>query len=181
MDAGQREQLQLAMRALAAGDRAAFKPVFSTLWPVLRVFCDRALHDSDAAHDAAQTALMKLFMHAAEFRADGDVIAWAIGFASFECLSVRTRKVRRREHVDDAGLAAVPADQLSPEDALIHADLRAAALELLGSLRPQDLEALRGAFDGEGPAASGPTVRKRRQRALERLRIAWRKANGHGD
>jgi RNA polymerase sigma factor (sigma-70 family) len=169
------------MTALAAGERAAFTRVFSTLWPLLRHFCERALHDTDVASDAAQTALMKLLLHAAAFRPESDVVAWAIGFASFECLSVRTRRTRRREVVDDVALAALPTSLPSPEEAAIRADLRAAALELFGTLRPQDLEALELAFTEARPAASDAAARKRRQRAFERLRAAWRKAYGQID
>jgi len=75
LDVGQRDQLRLAMTALAAGDRSAFKPVFSSLWPILRRFCERALRDPDTAHDAAQTALTKLLLHATDYRAGGDGVA----------------------------------------------------------------------------------------------------------
>lgn len=127
MDARQREQLQLAMAALAGGDRSAYHPVFTGLWPVLRRFSERMLHDRDLAQDAAQTALLKLLLHATEFRPDRDVVAWALGFASFECLSVRNRSARHREQREDAVLAAVVAGHPSPEEATIEADLRAAA------------------------------------------------------
>jgi len=181
LDAGQRQQLQLAMTALAAGDRSAFGPVFTTLWPLLLRFCERSLRDPDAAHDAAQTALMKLFLHATSFRADGDVVAWALGFGSFECLSARNRTRRRREHADDAFLSAVPAGQPSPEDNAIHEDLRAAAIELLGTLRPQDVDTLSTAFAGARPVMSNATSRKRLQRALDRLRTAWRQTYGNDE
>lgn len=180
MDAGQREQLQAAMTALAAGDRSAFRPVFSTLWPLLRRFCERTLHDPDLAEDAAQTALMKLLHRATDYRPPRDVIAWSLGFASFECLSARNRSARRREDADDQLLALVPTGQPSPEDTTIHAQLRAAALDLLGTLRPQDVETLELAL-GERPPGAGPAFRKRVQRALDRLRTAWRHTHGSHD
>ena len=136
MDARQREQLQLAMAALAGGDRSAYHPVFTGLWPVLRRFSERMLHDRDLAQDAAQTALLKLLLHATEFRPDRDVVAWALGFASFECLSVRNRSARHREQREDAVLAAVVAGHPSPEEATIETDLRAAAVEVLGAPAP---------------------------------------------
>lgn len=181
MDPAEREQLQLAMTALAAGDRAAFTLVFSTLWPLLRRFCERALHDRDVGSDAAQTALMKLLLHATAFRPGSDAVAWAIGFGAFECLSVRTRRTRRHELVDDAVLAALPTSLPTPEEAAIRKDLRESALELFGALRPRDLEALELAFTGARPVAPDPAARKRRQRAFERLRAAWRKTYGHSD
>ena len=177
----QREELQTAMAALAAGDRSAFHPVFAALWPLLRRFCERTLHDADVGQDAAQTALMKLLLHATDFRLDQDAVAWALGFAAFECLSARNRIARRREQADPVLLAAAPSGQTSPEDAAIRADLRAAALELVDTLRPQDVETLGLAFGGARPAASSPAFRKRLQRALERLRTAWRGTHGSPD
>ncbi len=123
---------------------------------------------------------MKLLLHATDFRAKGDVAAWALGFASFECLSARNRTVRRREHTDGALLAGVPADQPSPEDCAIHEDLRAAAIQLVGTLRPQDVDTLSAAFAGPRPMFNA-TLRKRLQRALDRLRRAWRKTYGNDE
>jgi DNA-directed RNA polymerase specialized sigma24 family protein len=180
LDAGQRAQLHVAMTALAAGERSAFNPVFSALWPPLLRFCERALKDEELARDAAQTALMKLFLHAPEFRADGDALSWAAGFASFECLSLRNRTLRRRED-GDALLAAVPAGQPSPEDALIRADLRGAVLQLLGTLRSGDLETVDMALRGGRTGAASSASRKRLQRVLERLRRAWRETYGSDD
>jgi RNA polymerase sigma-70 factor (ECF subfamily) len=181
LDVGQRDQLRLAMTALAAGDRSAFKPVFSSLWPILRRFCERALRDPDTAHDAAQTALTKLLLHATDYRAGGDVVAWAIGFASYECRSVRNRRARRRELSNDALLAALPAGQPSPEAAAIHEDLSIAALNVVGTLRPGDVDTLNAAFTDSRPTPSNAAARKRLQRALERLRIAWRQTYGSHD
>jgi RNA polymerase sigma-70 factor, ECF subfamily len=173
VDARQREQLQLGLTALAGGDRSAFRPVFAGLWPLLRSFCERTLHDPDLGQDAAQSALMKLFLHATEFRPDGDAVAWALGFASFECL-------RLREETNEALLASVAGVQASPEQATVEADLRAAAVVVLGALRPKDAQAIELALAGPRPAAS-PAFRKRLQRALERLRVAWRHTHGSHD
>ena len=180
MDPRQREHLQLAMTALAAGDRSAFHTVFAGLWPVLLRFCRHGLRDLDLAQDAAQAALMKLFLHATEFRPEADVVAWALGFAAFECRTARNRGLRRREENDETRLLAIAGVGSSPEDASVEADLRSAAVEVLGSLRPGDAEAIQLALAGERPARS-PAFRKRLQRALERLRTAWRQTHGSHD
>ena len=180
MDASQRDQVQLAMTALAEGDRSAFRPVFTALWAILLRFSERALHDADLAQDAAQAALMKLLLHAAEFQPERDAVSWALGFAAFECLSLRNRS-RRRQEAGAEGLATVAGSDPSPEEAVIREDLRAAATEVLGSLRPVDAETLDLAFAGPRRAGSGPAFRKRLQRALERLRAAWRHTHGSPD
>jgi len=180
VDTRQRAQIQHDLTALAAGERSAYRSVFATLWPLLRRFCERSLRDPDLAQDAAQTALMKLFLHAAEFEPDRDAVAWALAFAAFECRTVRNRAAGRREEPDEAVLATVPAGAPSPEDATLEADLHRAAEEILGQLRPRDAETLRAALAGSRPTGS-VVFRKRLQRALERLRVAWRHTHGSHD
>ena len=180
MDTRQRAQIQADLTALAAGDRSAYRPVFAALWPLLRRFCEQTLRDLDLAQDAAQSALMKLFLHATEFEPDRDAVTWALAFAAYECRTVRNRAIGRREEVDAALLAAVPGGAPTPEEVTIEADLWAAATEVLGTLRPQDAETVRTALSGARPTAS-PVFRKRLQRALERLRVAWRHTLGSDD
>ena len=177
MTAREREQLQLRMAALAAGDRSAFDPVFTALWPLVRSFCQRTLDDAGLAEDAAQSALMKLLLHATEFRPEGDAVAWALGFASSECRSIRNRTARRREEGSETALAGLPGGAPSPESAALEADLHAAAMAVVGTLRPIDAETIRLAVTDERPGAS-PVFRKRLQRALDRLRLAWRHTHG---
>ncbi|HET9157085.1 MAG TPA: sigma-70 family RNA polymerase sigma factor [Myxococcaceae bacterium] len=178
MDAAERERLQQSMVALARGDRSAFRPVFDGLWPLLLRFCRRSLGEAPLAEDAAQGALMKLLFHASEFQPDGDVVAWALGVAAFECRSLRNRRTRRAEAPAGQELAAVALNHPSPEAAVIDADLGAALREVMHGLRPLDRETLLQALGHASPTASTPAFRKRLQRALERLRQAWRHTHG---
>ena len=63
------------------------------------------------------------------------------------------------------------------EQLAIADQLRQAVLALVGELPERDRAALAYAFTGEQPPAD-ETSRKRRFRALERLRAAWRRAHG---
>src|SRR5205823_5225866 len=128
-------------------------------------FCLRALGEAALAEDAAQTALTKLFLHAPEFDPKRDAIAWALGFASFEVLTLRKRKWRR-ERFDPTLLAAQPDGGGTPEDLAIERDLRSAAVEVLGVLRQKDVETLEAVLEGQRPQGprSGATLRKRVQR-----------------
>jgi RNA polymerase sigma-70 factor, ECF subfamily len=180
MTPARRQELGALMAALADGRRAAFAPLYAALWPLVRDFCRRALaHDADG-DDAAQQALLKVFARAVEYDDTRDAVAWAIGIASWECRTLRRRVDRRRE---DELAADAPLRYGGPgaEDELVRRDLIEAAGELLGSLRAEDVATITAAIDGDpdGRAGIAPaTFRKRLERALARLRAAWRSKHG---
>jgi RNA polymerase sigma factor (sigma-70 family) len=170
----EREALQRHLERLADGDRDAFHPVFVRLWPLLRGFAARCLPWQEA-EDAAQEALLRVFARAAEFDRQRDALSWVLGIAAYEIRTVRQRRRRRhrREHPDDA-LAGRPDPGRSPEEIALAAELERALGEALGALRPVDAETLLAYARGERPDLPGPTFRKRVERALGRLRSAWR-------
>jgi len=161
---------------LADGDRAAFRPVFDLAWPCVREVAARMMSSPADADDAAQGALCKLFERISEFDPERDALAWIVGIVSYECLTLRKKRTRRREHADgDEAIAAVADAQPSPEDQVIAGELEAVALAVLGTLKPDDRRTLRVALFGEGERGVAPaTFRKRVERALGRLRAAWR-------
>jgi RNA polymerase sigma-70 factor (ECF subfamily) len=170
----QRIELQRSLTRLADGDRAAFRPVFDLAWPKAREIAFRFMRQDADADDAAQGALMKLFQRASEFDPDRDALAWIIGIVTYECLTIRRRRMRRKETSGDA-LIAVADDKQEPEARAISAELEEVAVAMLGHLRPEDRQTLRIAIFGEGERVAPPaTFRKRVERALGRLRAAWR-------
>src|SRR6266849_3158600 len=86
------------MVRLADGDRSAFSPLYTLLWPALRVFVHRQLPASDA-EDVAQDALLKVFARASRFDPARDALAWALGIAAFEVRTARKRTARRKEEL----------------------------------------------------------------------------------
>jgi RNA polymerase sigma-70 factor (ECF subfamily) len=162
------------MCRLAEGDRTAFEPVFSALWPVLRRFASRALPVPGEADDAAQSALIKIFARAAEFDTNRDALAWAVGIAAYECRTLLTKRTRRREEAISAAPEGV--EWRTPENVAVDQDLIAAATEILGGMRPLDVETLLAAAHGERDPSA--TFRKRLERALERFRKQWRARHG---
>jgi RNA polymerase sigma-70 factor (ECF subfamily) len=173
-----RDQIDRWMTALADGDRSAFAPLYGALWPLVRAFAARALPVGADADDAAQSAMLRVLSRAAEFDGDRDACAWVLGIVAWECRTLRKRAARRRETRDDAGAAAVVAPDADPEAQVLARDLEAAALAAFGELRSADQETLRMAIAGERPPDGGPTFRKRVERALARLRGAWRSTYG---
>jgi len=176
VDAAQRAQLQDLLTRLADGDRTAFPALFERVWPLLRRFAERALPGAGAgeAEDAAQQALLKVFARAATFDPQKPALSWILALAVWECRTVRRRALRRREQAD-APLEHLAAPEKSPEQALVERDLEAALAEAVGGLRPSDAETIRAALAGCAPAGvAAATFRKRLERALGRLRTAWR-------
>ncbi len=174
MDADERRAISTMMARLADGDRDAFAPLFDRLWPTVRAFAGRVLgHDADA-DDVAQRALVSVFARASEYDATRDGVAWALGITAWECRTIRRARERRRESGEPVELAS-PAP--SPEDALITADILRAFDDVAGTLAAEDRAAL-GIDDPNEPEVAPATLRKRRQRALVRLRHAWSRLHG---
>jgi RNA polymerase sigma-70 factor (ECF subfamily) len=142
------------------------------LWPLLRGFAARALRDDGRGEDAAQEALIKLFEQATDFDASRDGVAWAIAITAYEVRSIRRRGLRRREEALDRA-ADAPATTGTPEAMVVERDLARAAREVLSGMKEEDMAAILVAI-GERRPFGDATFRKRLQRALARLRHAWR-------
>lgn len=158
------------MVRLAEGHRDAFTVVFDGLWPHVLRFVTRAMLGHPDAEDAAQRTLLKVFSRITDFDTGRDGVSWAFGIASYEVMTLRRQMQRRREVPAEQAEDRV-ADVPTPEDVAIERDLRGALAETLGTLSEPDRDALLSS--PLGTVVSQATWRKRRQRALERLRAAW--------
>jgi RNA polymerase sigma-70 factor (ECF subfamily) len=165
------------MARLADGDRSAFDPLYDALWPSVRRLAERMLLGAPEAEDAAQEAMTKLFARASDFEPGRSVTSWVLAMTAYECLSQRQKRRRRREH-DGTPLEVTPDGSRSPEAAIIARDHEAAALEVLGTLRPDDVETIRALLLDARPNLPRATFRKRIERALARLRAAWSSRHG---
>jgi DNA-directed RNA polymerase specialized sigma24 family protein len=173
MTPAERRSLHDAMVRFADGERAAFDVVFTGLWPLVLAVASRGLPDPRDAEDAAQTALLKVFARIVDLDRGRDGVAWAVTVTAWEVRTLRKRRTRSREGPLD-GVDAKDADD--PEATAVGRDLLAAVSTLVGDLSPLDQAALASAFADE--ENSDGTMRKRRQRALARLRDAWRRFHG---
>jgi RNA polymerase sigma-70 factor (ECF subfamily) len=172
MNAPQRRTVHEAMVRLAVGDREAFDTVFAGLWPELLSFVRRAMPGDSDAEDLAQQALLKIFFRISDFDTSRDGVAWAFGIALYEVRTRRRQRQRRREVAAEAAMSAIEGGA-SPEDLLIEADLRRAVAEALGELTDADRAVLSPDTGAPAPL-SAAAWRKRRQRAVHRLRAIWR-------
>lgn len=167
------QELSSLIVRLAEGDRSAFSRLFELLWPRIHGLCLSLLSHPQDADDAAQSAMEKILTRASEYDRARAAAPWALGIAAWECRTLRARTRRRRE-VSDNELPQLQAERLA-EDELIRRELEGAAVAVLKDLSPRDRAALVAAFWEEARSAASPAARKQRQRALERLRAAFRR------
>lgn len=177
MDAAQRAQLNDALGRLQRGERAAADEVFSLLWPVLKGFAARWLSGSAQVEDVAQQALLKVFSQAAAFDARKDALTWALEVTVWECRTERKRLARSRADGWSDAAARAPGPK-TPEGEVEAAELSAALAEVVAGLSDADRAEVARVVAEE--AAGDSAARKRRQRALERLRRLWRAFHGEG-
>ena len=171
MDSAARHALSQLMIRLADGDRSVFDNVYSQLWPIVNAFCAKTLTAADA-EDAAQQALLKVFDRAATFERDRDALTWALSIAVWEVRTIRKRHARSKLEAHDE--QQLPSDLEDPEGLTAERQIVEAARQVLGKLSEQDQGTLLTTFHEESPdGVSGATFRKRRERALARLRDAW--------
>jgi RNA polymerase sigma-70 factor (ECF subfamily) len=176
VDRQARKQLGDWLAAVADGDRAAFDPLFDALAPVVSAYCARVLGDRALADDTAQDVLVRVLTRAGEFDRERDALAWVLGIATWQCRTAR-RTVQRRGEVD---LAAAPEPRATADDA-VDRDLVRAAVAAIGDLSPTDAATIAAAIFDDDSLRAGvapATFRKRLERALGRLRTAWRSRHG---
>jgi RNA polymerase sigma-70 factor (ECF subfamily) len=174
MTPDQKAQLDALLVRLADGDRAAFTEVFRLLWPAVLRLCGSLLkNDADAA-DAAQQALEKVLTRCGDYDRERPALPWALAIAAWECKTFARKRTRRREIPEEQA----PELGTGSEEDLAQRELVAAALEALGELSAPDREALVATFWEEATIVTGATLRKRRERALKRLRDTFKRLYG---
>jgi RNA polymerase sigma-70 factor (ECF subfamily) len=168
-------EIDALLGRLGDGDRSVVSSVFNRLWsPILR-FCQSLLKNEADAADAAQETMAKIFERASDYDRARPALTWALAIAAWECRTVQRRRFRRREE-PEAHLPEAAVDLAEP--ALIRRDLTRAALTALNELPESDRETLLATFLEEAATVTGATLRKRRERALDRLRASFRRLYG---
>jgi RNA polymerase sigma-70 factor (ECF subfamily) len=160
---------------LADGDRKAFPDLFRELWPKVRGLCVSLLQDGSDAEDAAQQAMEKVLTRASDYDRERPALPWALAIAAWECRTVARWRERRREVLTDQ-LGERESTE-SAEEQFIREELHKAASAALGGLSEADRAALIAAYWEESRSGTS-AARKRRQRALERIRVAFRRLYG---
>jgi RNA polymerase sigma-70 factor (ECF subfamily) len=171
-----RSALDEDLTRLADGDRAAFDRVFAAAWPQVLDLCRRLAPSPADAEDAAQATMTLVFTRIDEYETERPALPWILGIAGWQCRALRTSRSRRREEaLEEAPLAADA--RRSPHEETESHELVVAAQAALGQLSALDRETLT-MFLVDAPDAAGPTFRKRKERALTRLRSWWERLHG---
>jgi RNA polymerase sigma-70 factor (ECF subfamily) len=177
MEPSRRKAIHDAMVRLSDGDRSAMELLVSELWPVVLAFAERGMQQRQDAEDVAQEVFLRICSRISDFDRSRDGLSWAFGIANYEIMTIRKRRKRRRELAEDRELTALADARPSQEEAVIQSELSEAMALALGHLSDAD----RANLALEVPRLANvptATVRKRRQRALDRLRAVWRKLYG---
>jgi RNA polymerase sigma-70 factor (ECF subfamily) len=174
------DQTSLLLARLADGDRGVSSELFHVLWsPVRRLARSLLQHEADA-DDAAQDAMITIFARASDYDRRRAGMPWALAIAGFSCRTHRQKRARRREESDGAA-HQLSTDSPSADEEIEKAELVAAAMGALDALTDVDRETLVATYWEERSAsASGATLRKRRERALDRIRRIFRRFYGLG-
>jgi RNA polymerase sigma-70 factor (ECF subfamily) len=178
VDGRARSELNRALQRLADGERAALRDVLALVHPVVTRYCRALLRGHADADDVAHDALLKLAKEASRFDPHRDALTWVLTLATWECRSAKRRQTRAGERFDTPARPAVH-DGASPEAVTSQRQLFEALEAALGELPAADRQALLGEMEADvGDVTTQARFRKRRQRALARLRHAWRKLYG---
>lgn len=174
-----REQLQAAMRRLAAGERAALGEVYRATHAKLFGIALRILGDRKEAEDAVQDVYIDLWRKADRFDPErASPISWLAVFARNRAID-RLRRNRSRGQVPVEAAEALPAPEPLADELMIDAERRARVHGCLGELEPEQGDAIRTAFlQGQTYAGLAArtgvplgTVKSRIRRGLARLKI----------
>jgi RNA polymerase sigma factor (sigma-70 family) len=162
------------MAQIISGDRRAFDALFTALWPSVYRFCLTLLLEEADADDAAQLVMEKLFVQSHRYNPQYPVIAWALALARWECRTILRRRARNR-----TGPLFDTETYVDQSDSAERAELQEALMWAISELSASDQAVILESFwtDDLNPTRNA-AFRKRKQRAIERLRTAWRQLYG---
>ena len=175
----------------SAGLAASLTTDLEKLRPGLRIIALRALGDIDLADEAVQETLARAVTALAEGRLEdpAKLPAYISGILRHVCAHI-VRDRKQTVPIEDESQAAAPQLQTTfdPLEALISAAELDRLRVAFGALTPEDQQLLRMCFhEGRTPAEVASAlgepaerVRKRKSRALERLRRAFRDPDSPG-
>ncbi|MGC4063821.1 MAG: RNA polymerase sigma factor [Polyangiaceae bacterium] len=163
---------------LASGDRSALPPAFRILHPLILRFCEKLLQRGPDADDATQQSLERIFEQIGSYDTSKPPLPWAFAIASWEIRTIRRRAWRSDQRTRSSGPDELAGFVQDPESAAMANQFIASAIELIDGLPAIDRhtlhEVLAREFAAEGAAAPDAAFRKRKERALHKIRSLLR-------
>jgi DNA-directed RNA polymerase specialized sigma24 family protein len=166
------KQLDSWMADLSRGDRSVFDRLFRELYPRAFYAARRQLREAEA-HDAAQTALMKIFARAERFEAGLPALPWFYATLANELRTAVRRDRREAGRFTPYDPIACPArgTSVDPEALLVDKELAFALEDAIARLDGKSAEAIAALLGRTAPPAiSDAALRKRISRGYLRLR-----------
>lgn len=133
------------MLRVQRGDRAAFEALYRLVRDRVYRLCHRLLGDPEAAAEAAQEVLVKVYRAREGYRDDARFSTWLHRVTVNHCLNERSRAWRRREQATEAGVAGLDRAgpvALDPDRATEGAALGRAIEAALAALPPNQRAAV---------------------------------------
>jgi RNA polymerase sigma-70 factor (ECF subfamily) len=130
------------MRLVQAGDQAAFEELASRYQPRLFYFCLRRLSQRQAAEDAVQETLLRVWKHRASYREGSKLSTWIFAVAVNLCRDHWRRSkpessLARPEVAMAAEFSSLRQPEESPEDLAQDHQMAELLLQALECLPPQ--------------------------------------------
>lgn len=148
------------------------------LHPIIKRFCDKHLGCGPDAEDATQLALEQIFERVETYDATRSALPWVFTIAYWEVKTVRRRAERRDQRAASRGLDELIDPQQDPELTAMSRQFLAAVNELIDTLPVIDRQTLREALmrelEAESTSRTDATFRKRKERALQKIRTLLR-------
>jgi RNA polymerase sigma factor (sigma-70 family) len=163
---------------LSGGDRSALSQAFRILHPVIQRFCEKQLGRGPDADDATQQSLEQVFERVETYDATRSALPWVFAIASWEVKTIRRRVGRHDQRTSSESVDELLGAQQDPEFAAMSSQFLAAVCELIDALPSVDRETVRETLarelDAEATAPTNVTFRKRKERALQKIRALLR-------
>jgi RNA polymerase sigma factor (sigma-70 family) len=148
------------------------------LHPIIQRFCEKQLGRGPDADDATQQSLEQLFERVETYDATRSALPWVFAITSWEVKTIRRRAGRRDQRASSVAVDELIGSQQDPEFAVMSSQFIAIVDELIDTLPAIDRQTLRETLarelDAESTTPTDATFRKRKERALGKIRTLLR-------
>ena len=136
---------EITIKRAQRGDQAAVETVLLRCEPLVYHVCLGTLRNREDAHDAAQDALLKIYLNLGKFQFQSAFSSWVYRVATNACLDFLRRNKRHKRAVSQEEIpmeATQPSHESGPEELALDRDRRLLVQKALMSLEKRHREVL---------------------------------------